>query len=72
MTVIVKSAKTHPAAKKCCGWEEPAIWCPKNINFVSLKLANILDFNKSNYSTSKFLQAYKMLKTCPQRKLEPL
>ena len=21
-----KSAKRHPAAKKCCGWEEPAIW----------------------------------------------
>ena len=20
-----KSAKIHPAAKKCCGWEEPAI-----------------------------------------------
>ena len=27
MTAIVKSAKRHPAAKKCCGWEEPAIWC---------------------------------------------
>ena len=26
MTVITKSAKIHPAAKKCCGWEEPAIW----------------------------------------------
>ena len=24
MTAIAKSAKTHPAAKKCCGWEEPA------------------------------------------------
>ena len=27
MTAIAKSAKRHPAAKKCCGWEEPAI-CP--------------------------------------------
>ena len=27
MTAIAKSAKTHPAARKCCGWEEPAI-CP--------------------------------------------
>ena len=27
MTVIAKSAQTHTAAKKCCGWEEPAIWC---------------------------------------------
>ena len=26
MTVIAKSAKRHPAAKKFCGWEEPAIW----------------------------------------------
>ena len=26
MTAIAKSAKTHPAAKKCCGWEEPARW----------------------------------------------
>ena len=25
MTAIAKSAKRHPAAKKCCGWEEPAI-----------------------------------------------
>ena len=26
MTAIAKSSKRHPAAKKCCGWEEPAIW----------------------------------------------
>ena len=26
MRVIAKQAKTHPAAKKCCGWEEPAIY----------------------------------------------
>ena len=26
MTVITKSAKTHSAAKKCCGWEEPVIY----------------------------------------------
>ena len=25
MTVIAKSAKTHPVEKKFCGWEEPAI-----------------------------------------------
>ena len=25
MTAIAKSAKTHPAAKKCWGWEELAI-----------------------------------------------
>ena len=25
MRAIAKSAKIHPAAKKCCGWEEPAI-----------------------------------------------
>ena len=24
--MIAKSAKIHPAAKKCCDWEEPAIW----------------------------------------------
>ena len=58
MRVIVKSAKTYPAAKKCCGWEEPVIWFPKNIKFASLELAIILDFNKSNYLTSKILQAY--------------
>ena len=27
LTAIAKSAKWHPAAKKCCGWEEPAICC---------------------------------------------
>ena len=26
MTAIAKSAKVHSAAKKCCGWEEPAIY----------------------------------------------
>ena len=26
MAVIAKSAKTHDSAKKCCGWEEPAIY----------------------------------------------
>ena len=26
ISAIAKSAKTHPAAKKCCGWEEPAIY----------------------------------------------
>ena len=25
MTAMAKSAKKHPAAKKCCGLEEPAI-----------------------------------------------
>ena len=25
MTAIAKSAKRHPAAKKCYGWEKPAI-----------------------------------------------
>ena len=25
MTAIAKSVKRHPAAKKICGWEEPAI-----------------------------------------------
>ena len=25
MRAIPKTAKIHPAAKKCCGWEEPAI-----------------------------------------------
>ena len=25
MRAIAKSAKIHPTAKKCCGWEEPAI-----------------------------------------------
>ena len=23
-----KTQKTHAAAKKCCGWEKPAIWYP--------------------------------------------
>ena len=26
MTAMAKSAKRHPAARKCCGWEELAIW----------------------------------------------
>ena len=31
MTAIAKSAKTHSAAKKCCGWEELTILCPNDI-----------------------------------------
>ena len=30
MTAIAKSAKRHPAAKTCCGWEENAI-CSSDI-----------------------------------------
>ena len=26
ITLIAKSVKTNPAAKKCCGWEELAIY----------------------------------------------
>ena len=29
MRAITKLAKIHPAAKKCCGWEKPAI-CRKD------------------------------------------
>ena len=36
MTAIGKSEKTHTAAKKCCGWEEPAIW-----EYVSRRYANM-------------------------------
>ena len=25
MRALAKSAKIHPATKKCCGWDEPAI-----------------------------------------------
>ena len=32
MRAIAKSAKTHPTAKKCCGWEEPAICCMDKIH----------------------------------------
>ena len=33
MTVIAKSAKRHPAAKKIFGWEEPAI-CVREVSMV--------------------------------------
>ena len=32
MTAIEKSPKRHTAAKKCCGWEEPAIWGQKGLH----------------------------------------
>ena len=47
MRAIAKSAKIHPAAKKCCGWGEPAICestkdsCPymeMNIGFTTTNL----------------------------------
>ena len=41
MTAIAKSAKTHPAAKKCCGWEEPAIY--EKISHIILDLLDILE-----------------------------
>ena len=31
MRAIPKTAKIHPAAKKCCGWEKPAI-CKQGSN----------------------------------------
>ena len=31
MRVIPKTAKIHPAAKKCCGWKKPAICAKKHL-----------------------------------------
>ena len=36
MTAIAKSAKTHPAAKKCCGWEQAAICHAVRLSFPSI------------------------------------
>ena len=41
MRAIAKSAKIHPAAKKCCGWEEPAIYSP--IHMEKIELIDIID-----------------------------
>ena len=29
-----KSAKIHPLAKKCCGWEKPSVWYSKSILWI--------------------------------------
>ena len=36
ITVIAKSAKTHPAAEKCCGWEEHAICATVRTKYCSV------------------------------------
>ena len=41
MTAIAKSAKTHPAAKKFCGWEEPAIYVSLCVNLSRMFWHNI-------------------------------
>ena len=45
MTAIAKSAKRHPAAKKCCGWEEPTI-CSYQVIGISRGLS--VTINKKN------------------------
>ena len=41
MTAIAKSAKRHPAAKKCCGWKEPAM-CDADLKCENDPASNIL------------------------------
>ena len=36
ITVIAKSAKTHPAAEKCCGWDEHAIYTTVRTKYCSV------------------------------------
>ena len=42
MRAIAKSAKIHPAAKACCGWEKPAIY-EKMSHICILELLDIED-----------------------------
>ena len=53
MSVIAKSAKTHPGAKKCYGQEEPAIY----VSWTSTK--NGLTYNKQA-KISNFEQDFEM------------
>ena len=41
MTAIAKSAKTHPTAKKSCGWEEPAIWKQAELSWGSVQAETV-------------------------------
>ena len=42
MRAIPKTAKIHPAAKKCCGWEKPAIWMWTPKSQAQPQLANLV------------------------------
>ena len=48
MTAIAKSAKTHPAAKKCCGWEEPYWSQPYDFDKQIFLLKNLLVISSSD------------------------
>ena len=57
MRAIAKSAKRHPAAKKCCGWEEPAICDQSNsANKEENKVAQN-QINDGNQIQSPYTQA---------------
>ena len=42
MRATTKSAKIHPAAKKCCGWEEPAIYDPATYHSALYRIIRIV------------------------------
>ena len=55
---FAKSAKTHPAAKKICDWEEPAI-----CGSVKLLLLFFFYFNNiKNITTNNFLATFSLKK----------
>ena len=58
MRAIPKTAKIHPAAKKCCGWEESAIWslacCLKMVH--SLDTNSLIQYSKETpFSSCRLL-----------------
>ena len=58
MRAITKSAKIHPAAKKCCGWEEPAIYLDISYHLPSPLLAQMCN------SICDLVQSYYLLMLC--------
>ena len=59
MNEIPKSAKMHPAAKKCCGWQEPAIWinvAKTDVVWTNVPVTVAISYRRSQEPSFKFCQ----------------
>ena len=76
MTAIAKSAKRHPAAKKSCGWEEPARWliCRQNdqntqIIFNYIPMVYAVESNIVNRARADLFLVLLTIQSCGQPKI---
>ena len=61
MKAIAKSAKIHPAAKKCCGWEKPAICSSyEHLSYILVHVSILVHMSEFHQPRQKFARNLKI------------